>query len=160
MSDRSELKIKKLPVSAIVKLSSGHAYKGEFSLLGESAEHHGHERLKDLLNSPEAVVPFFNPEKQEAMLLNKAHIQLVELQTPDYASDTDAETDFSTHKQLVMLLTGGIKIRGEIYVNMPPGKDRTLDFLNRGQKFLYLYARDCLRIINLDHLIAVEDFEK
>ncbi len=159
MTERVELKLQKLRVQVIVRLSNGHAYKGDFLLAPTSDAHHGHERVKDLLNSPETMVPFFNPEKEAAILLNKQHIQMVEMQGPDLAGDPENEPDFAEHRQLVVTLTAGIKIRGDILVTMPPGQDRTLDFLNRGEQFLYVNSRDGLRIINIDHLIAVEDFE-
>lgn len=160
MGENQELKVPKLSATVLVRLTDGHAYKGVFRLAAEAATHHGHERVKDLLNAPEAMIPFFNPEKSETVLLNKAHILMIELADPDRASDSDSEIDFADRRGLVVSLTGGIKVRGQVLINMPPEKDRTLDFLNRGERFFYLNSRDGLRIANLEHVIQVEEFSR
>ncbi len=160
MGKNQDLIVPKLSATVLVRLTDGHAYKGEFRLASESAAHHGHERVKDVLNAEGPMIPFFNPEKNETTLLNKSHILMVELAAPDLASDSDTGTDFGDRRGLVVSLTGGIKVRGQVIINMPPDKDRTLDFLNRGERFFYLNSRDGLRIANLDHVIQVEEFSR
>ncbi|MCW5827819.1 MAG: hypothetical protein KIT79_00750 [Deltaproteobacteria bacterium] len=157
MSEGGEYQVAKRSVPVMVRLTNGNAHKGDFLLAAQAEQHHGAERVKDLLNGSGEMVPLFSHLHNTPILLNKRHIEMVELTEPDLASDADRDTDFAIHRQALLIMDSGSKLRGDLVVTMPSGHDRTLDFLNRGERFVYLESRDGTKIINLLHVIAVED---
>jgi hypothetical protein len=122
----------------------------------EQAEHHaGRERVRDLLNAREPMIPLWNEVSQTSTLVNKRFIELVELVEPD---SSDAP-DFATPRQVTLLLSSESGLRGSLRIATPPGHERTLDFLNEGDRFFYLETETGVQVVNLDHVVTVTDLE-
>jgi hypothetical protein len=120
-----------------------------------AAEHHGRERVKDVLNAKEPLVPIWSATDRSSLLINKAHIALMILEAHDLAEPD--EPDMTDHHEVLITLASGLELRGTILVSTPPERSRTLDFLNRGERFFYLETSDGSRIISLEHVVSARD---
>jgi hypothetical protein len=146
--------VSKREVHVKLQLSTGQQVSGFIHCNVRSAEHHGRERVKDVLNGPSAMVPIHLADGSY-MLFNKAYIEVVELDHPDLAEE--GETDLTDHRPIELLLADGMALHGTILVSTPPERSRTLDFLNRGERFFYLETEDGSRVIALQHVVSARD---
>ncbi len=157
MAGPQDLKLDKLLSPLTIHLASGQVIKAAVWVSRESDRHHGRERVKDVLNLAEPMLPIIAVDNGSASVLNRRHVLYVSLEGPDYASETDQAADLSIHRTVMVRLSSGRGLKGELFITMPPGKDRTLDFLNRGDAFFYLRTEDGLKLVHLEHVVSVDD---
>jgi hypothetical protein len=146
--------VNKREVHVRLQLSTGQRVEGFIHCNVRSAEHHGRERVKDVLNGPSSLVPVHMADGNY-VLFNKSYIEVVELDHPDLADD--GEEDLTLHRGVDVTLADGVTLSGTILVSTPPERSRTLDFLNRGERFFYLETAVGSRVIALQHLVCVRD---
>ncbi len=154
--EQDSLVVSKREVPVVLQLSTGQRVPGVVHCNLRSGVHHGRERVKDVLNGPNAMLPVHAADGS-CTLFNKAFIEVVELAAPDLAED--GETDLSDHRKVALLLADGVKLRGTILVSTPPERARTLDFLNRGERFFYLETEPGSRVIALQHVVSARDHD-
>jgi hypothetical protein len=140
-----------------VRLTTGRQIAALVQCSEQAERRLGRERVKDLLNGDDALLPLWNELAQASTLVNKRFIELVELVEPDLARD--GEPDLTTHRPVTLLLSSGSGLRGSLLVSTPPSQERTLDFLNRGERFFYLDTETVTQIVNLEHVVTVTDLE-
>lgn len=147
--------VTKREVRVVLQLSTGARVSGVVHCNLHSSAHHGRERVKDVLNNENAMLPVHSDGK--CVLFNKGFIEVVELEEPDVAEV--GETDLSEHREVDLMLADGVALRGTILVSTPPERARTLDFLNRGQGFFYLETAQGSRVIALRHVLSAADHD-
>jgi hypothetical protein len=137
-------------------LSTGQEFSGVIQCNLHAAEHHGRERVKDVLNSAAALVPIWSVSDRSCALINKSYIEMLVLDEMDLAEPGDP--DMTLHRDVALTLARGTELRGTMLVSTPPERSRTLDFLNRGERFFYLQTTEGERLINLEHVVIARDF--
>jgi hypothetical protein len=157
MSDEEAFRVIKRLVPIRVRLTTGRQISALVKCAEQAEHHRGRERVKDLLNAPEPLLPLWNEVSQTSTLVNKRFIELVELVEPDLASED--MPDLSTHRAVTILLSSESGLRGSLYVSSPPGHERTLDFLNGGDRFFYLESETGVQVVNIEHVVTVTDLE-
>jgi hypothetical protein len=148
-------RVVKRPVPVRVRLSTGRQISAHLHLAEHAHGHHGRERVKDVLNSEDDVIPLWSEGPAACTLVNKRFIELVELLEPDLIDPQ--EPDLSSHREVSVLLSSGTGLRGTLLISTPPGQNRTLDFLNRGERFFYLGTEHGMSIVHLEHVVTVSD---
>jgi hypothetical protein len=157
MDDNEQFRVIKRPVPVRVRLASGR----QLAAIIQCAEHTEHggarERVKDVLNGEEALVPLWNETTESNTLVNKRFIELVELEEPD-AMDPQTLA-LCERRHVSILLSSGTGIRGNLLISTRPGQHRTLDFLNRGERFFYLETELGMQVVHLEHVITATDMD-
>lgn len=149
--------VKKREVHAVLVLSNGQRVTARIPCDLHAMQHHGRERVKDVLNADSPMFPVWNEDDGRWTLLNKAFVELVELTQPDLAEEDD--TDLTQHREIELVLARGTALRGTLLVSTPPERARTLDFLNRGERFFYLDTEQGTRIVGLAHVVSARDVD-
>jgi hypothetical protein len=155
MADSDRFRVSKRPVPVRVRLSTGRQITAHLQCAEQAHGHHGRERVKDVLNAEDPVVPLWSEGPAACTLVNKRFIEMVELLEPDVVDPQ--EPDLSNHREVSVLMSSGTGIRGTLYISTPPGQSRTLDFLNRGERFFYLDTEHGMTIVHLEHVVTVSD---
>lgn len=133
--------------------------KGEIFLHGGAGSHVGDETIVDVMNEN---VPFFplrlgEPEAM-TVLVAKAHVRYMFV--PSLASDPRIvlAREAAVRLEVVVEMGDDESHIGILYADVPPGKRRTLDYINvPGNTFLVLVqeGKDCL--INRAHIQLLRD---
>ena len=151
-------RVSKRPVPVRVRLATGRQISAHLQCAEHAHGHHGRERVKDVLNAEEDVIPLWSEGPAACTLVNKRFIELVELIEPDRVDPN--EPDLTSHREVSVLLSSGTGLRGQLLISTPPGQSRTLDFLNRGERFFYLETENGMTIVHLEHVVTVSDVEQ
>jgi hypothetical protein len=142
-----QLKTRSLSVE--VSLGEGRTLSGDIFLHQGSGAHAGDESIADLMNDDDA--PFFplrvTTAGGEMLLVAKHHVHY--MLVPPLGADERiaAQRESSVRLDVTLELDDGRELAGALYAELPPGKKRTLDFLNApGDAFVVLVQkeRDCL----------------
>jgi hypothetical protein len=155
----SEFRIEKSRTDGALRLSGGASVHGSFFVAGSSAKHAGPERVKDVLNEETGFFPFevHGPTgAKRTILYNRDHVIYAELRGSQEAH-LDPGYDVATQRTVSMLLSNGEHLRGFVRVYRPQGRDRLSDFARSAEQFRYLEARDVTYLVNVHHLIALEE---
>jgi len=157
----SEYRIEKQHhVTATITLVTGTELRGSFFLAETATAHSGRERVHDLLNESDRFFPFDiegrDGKQSHVSLLARAHVLFVTLDEPstELPSD-DLSLGMASRKFVSLLLTNGTRMRGELFIAMPEGKDRVSDFANCEGRFQYFANRDQMSIVNFDHVVEI-----
>jgi hypothetical protein len=127
--------------------------------LHEGAGMVGDETLLGLLNDRSPFFPIrLHDAEQSTMLVAKAHVHYVLVASLGSDPRVAAEREAAMRLEIVVQIAEAETLNGILYALMPPGKRRTLDFLNTtGDPFfcLVMDGRDCL--VNRTHVRSVRD---
>ena len=153
-----EFRIRIKPVDVEVSLGGSERLRGQV-FLHEGAGMAGDETLLGLLNdrSPFFPIRLHGPESS-TLLVSKSHVLYVI--APSLGSDPRiaAEREAAMRLEIVVQVGEAEPLSGILYALMPPGKRRTLDFMNAaGEPFfcMVLDGRDCL--VNRAQVRSVRD---
>jgi len=154
-----EYRVPKREVAAEVTLL-GQPRKILKLFLNECAEAHtGAERPSDLLNGPGTFFPAIEPPKRVVLVRRDAVIMVSVAEEDEFGSDaTDAEEPAGERTggpAIQVFLEDGTEIRGSMHYVMPKGKNRLLDFLNSGDRFITLREENVARLINKHRIVRV-----
>ena len=155
----SDLRISKERRAATLTLSDGRQIAGSFFVAGSSVSHAGPERVKDILNSPNAFFPFEISDGvgQHTGIFNREQVIVVELATDE--ANSEAAYDVATRRSVEMLLSNGRRLKGQVRVYCPRGSDRLSDYTRAEEMFRYLETPDALLAINFRHVLELSEVE-
>lgn len=155
----SDLRISKERRAATLTLSDGRQIAGSFFVAGSSVSHAGPERVKDILNSPNAFFPFEISDGvgQHTGIFNREQVIVVELATDE--ANSEAAYDVATRRSVEMLLSNGRRLKGLVRVYCPRGSDRLSDYTRAEEMFRYLETPDALLAINFRHVLELSEVE-
>lgn len=141
-----QLKTRSVPVE--VNLGQGRKLAGDIFLHAGSGAHTGDESIADLMNDD---APFFpmrvTAEAGEMLLVAKHHVHFMFVPPLGADERIATERESAVCLDVTLELDDGQELAGALYAELPPGKKRTLDFLNApGDAFVVLVQkdRDCL----------------
>jgi hypothetical protein len=154
----SEFRVQKSRAEATLALSNGTSLHGYFFTSGNCRDHLGPEGVKDVLNSERGFFPFDidRPNGCQTVLLNRDHILYVQLADRAEAR-RDPGYDVATERNVTMLLSNGMRLRGAVRVFRPQGNDRLSDFARNDEMFRYLEAENATFIVNVRHLLELAE---
>ena len=154
----SEFRVEKSRAQATLTLSNGMSVRGSFFVARNSRTHAGPEGVKDVLNGETGLFPFEVERRDGAdtMLLNRDHIVFLTL-TDGAEARRDPGYAVATERNVTMLLSNGVRLRGSVRVLRPKGRDRLSDFARADEIFRYLEAEHGTYIINVRHILELAE---
>ncbi|MFN7964323.1 MAG: hypothetical protein U0V87_01360 [Acidobacteriota bacterium] len=139
-----QYRIPKVPVSIVLSLDGGVPLAGDVYLLPEAGRHDGRERVVDLLTAPEPFLPLKTNEG--TVLLSKSRIVLVrtgEIHDAGWnVEDLEGVPEVEAELTLAGQPNGHDRLVGTLRLDMPPGQQRLLDYVNATSMFLPLLLED------------------
>jgi hypothetical protein len=148
----SDLRVPLQEVSARLLLQDGNEFDG--SLFNSSIGAGGRPgSLVDRLNDrSEKFVPF--AYAAQSSLVNKSRIVWIELATSDEAQP---ENDGAIQCRVTLTLTNGLLVEGWVRYELPPERQRLLDYLNSAGDFVAVFDDQHTTLVNLAAVVRVEN---
>ncbi len=144
---------------AHVALMEGIVLDGDLHLLTRPAypQPGGSETPLEMLNRPDAFFALTLPEGGVALVPKR---QVLEITCPEDvpAPDPDRVTA-AKQVEIEVIFPGGAQYRGHATVEMPPGRGRTLDFMNGTGDFFALWCDGRTRYINKLHVRLIRPLD-
>lgn len=143
----SEYRIDKARARVILTIAGQRAIAGDLFVQPYTRHRDGPEHPEDVLNAPDAFLPFFVVATAETILVAKD--RLLEVLVYD-TSGVDAFVEAGIRATAVeVLLAGGETRIGTLYLEARNDRPRLLDVLNQiDRRFFLLNAPDGVRFIN------------
>ncbi|MDX2054590.1 MAG: hypothetical protein SFV15_19470 [Polyangiaceae bacterium] len=143
-----------------VLLRNGRCLSGWMFLRPAAGRHLGAETIEDRLNESNSFFPLASELAQaptrEALLIAKACIVYVKAQKPTDDRSRSARAS-SSEVRVSLELTCDESITGMIYVALPQGRSRTLDWLNGQNTFLPVIVEKQIYYVNRDAICTAKD---
>jgi hypothetical protein len=152
----SEFRFEKQRVSATLTLAPGTSVNGSFFVAARTSNHDGAERIGDLLNAQTGFFPF-ELRHGTTVLFNRAHLVAVALDAGVSEAERDPGYDVATHRNVGMLLSTGMRIKGRVAVYAPQGRDRLSDYARSPETFRYVVTQKNTLIINAAHIVELTE---
>ena len=127
---------------------AGHIFLSPFSELGV-----GEQTVLDALAGEERFIPFVSSEG-DFSFLNQCHVVWVATPIADVQPLADPDIPLSTIKVNVYL-EDGKRIRGDVVLAMPEGKERLSDMLNHVGAFMVIRDESREVIVNMNYVVRV-----
>jgi len=155
----TEYRIPKREITAEVTVL-GHPRKVVKLFLSERAgAHAGAERPSDLLNESGAFFPVVESPGKVIFLRRDAVLVVSVAAESEFLGDqlrpADLPADPGNSQEVEVILEDGTEIRGAVSFLMPEGKQRLLDFLNSGERFITVREANVARLINKRRMVRV-----
>ena len=152
----SEFRFEKQRVSATLTLAPGTSVSGSFFVAGQTSTHEGAERIGDLLNTQGGFFPF-ELRDGTTVLYNRSHLVAVALEPGISEAERDPGYDVATHRNVGMLLSTGMRVKGRVAVYAPQGRDRLSDYARAPEAFRYVVTQKNTLIINAAHIVELTE---
>jgi hypothetical protein len=152
----SEFRFEKQRVWATLTLAPGTSVSGSFFVAGQTSNHDGAERIGDLLNAQTGFFPF-ELRDGTTVLYNRSHVVAVALDAGISEAERDPGYDVATHRNVGMLLSTGMRVKGRVAVYAPQGRDRLSDYARSPEIFRYLVTQKNTLIINAAHIVELTE---
>ncbi len=137
-------------------LAPGTSVSGSFFVAGQTSNHEGPERIGDLLNSQPGFFPF-ELRDGTTVLYNRSHLVAVALEPGISEAERDPGYDVATHRNVGMLLSTGMRVKGRVAVYAPAGRDRLSDYARAPEMFRYVVTQKNTLIINAIHIVELTE---
>ena len=138
---------------AEVTLAESVALQGEIHLQPRVGHHDGPETPLEMLNRPE---PFFPVTLSNGQIAFAAKAQVVMVTCDPGVAVSDAERASAAKTiRLDVTMAGGHQFNGWAALELPPTKNRTLDYLNQPGPFFMLRTEAATCYINRTHVRVV-----
>ena len=152
----SEFRFEKQRLSATLTLAPGTSVSGSFFVAAQTSNHDGAERIGDLLNGQAGFFPF-ELRDGTTVLYNRAHLVAVALDPGVSEAERDPGYDVATQRNVGMLLSTGMRVKGRVAVYAPPGRDRLSDYARAPEVFRYVVTLKNTLIINAAHIVELTE---
>jgi len=152
----SEFRFEKQRISAALTLAPGASVSGSFFVAGQTSNHEGAERIGDVLNGQTGFFPF-ELRDGTTVLYNRAHLVAVALEPGVQEAERDPGYDVATHRNVGMLLSTGMRVKGRVAVYAPAGRDRLSDYARAPEMFRYVVTQKNTLIINAIHIVELTE---
>jgi hypothetical protein len=152
----SEFRFEKEHVGATLTLAPGTSVKGSFFVAAHTSIHQARERVGDLLNAQSGFFPF-QLHDGSTVLYNRAHLVAAALDAGVSEADQDAGYEGATQRHVGMLLSTGMRVKGQVAMYSAPGHDRLSDYTREPLAFHYLVTQKNTLIINAAHIVELTE---
>ena len=153
----AELRVPTLSVEVDVVYADETFMSGTIYLPALAHRHEGPMRPDEWINDNMPFFPFFERGSTRAILLNKDRV--VVLSVPMMTEERDVPSEMETTAK-VRIDCGTHQVSGTVRIDMPEGKTRVLDYLNRGDKFIPLFDEERVHLIRkifIDRVVEVRE---
>lgn len=152
----AQLRVPKHPVAVTVWLEGGYSLKGDLHVSSEADLHSGRERVIDLLLGEESFLPLTGAGI--SCLVQKSRIVRVDISGTLDAGLDDIE-EATGLVALVEINLVGLpgdpgRVRGEVRIEMPPGRQRLLDYLNEAGDFFPVLTEQGPVLVSRQHVLS------
>lgn len=144
----------RLPVEILC--ADGRAMLGDIFLAAQSSRQPGPMQPDEWSESQQSFFPFRSLEAQALTLLNRTEV--VALTVPAAANAADAVADVPVVR--IAVEAGGTRFEGEVLVDMPPGQQRVVDWLNAPTAFFTVRAGSAHHLIQKRHVTRVVELAR
>jgi hypothetical protein len=148
----SELRVPTIALVAQVTCADGRVFAGRVFVPAAALQHSGPMRPEEWINEPAAFFPFLPDREDEPVLFNKAAVAAISLSAS--GPDEESATAPATLRDLTVEC-GTLRFEGELRIDMPQGRRRVLDALNRPEPFLALHAGRRQHLVHKRHVTRV-----
>lgn len=133
-ADGHAFQVPRLLRAAEVLCADGRVLHGRVFLPATAESHPGAMRAEEWMNDVASFVPFLPDGEGRPVILNKQQITVV---TVAASADRDEAMDQAgAPMRRVRVECGGLRLEGDVLVDMPANHSRILDLLNRPGAFL------------------------
>ena len=161
MSRTEPLKVRKQAVAVELALSGGSPRVVEVFL----AEHRAHEfrrqHVLDLLEHVQAFLPARDISSGAWEIFNKDAVLWIGVPLSPFGSETGGADEelFEFRRAVRVDLLGGGPLEGELLYTAPEESARLVDYLNETGRFLHLWSKERLYLINKAYVTRVIESE-
>jgi hypothetical protein len=156
--DREGFHVPRLLRRAEVRGVDGRVLRGRVFLPASAESHAGAMRIEEWMNDEAPFFPFLPDGEGTPVILNKD--QLVTLSVAA-SSDRDATlAQVRVPVQRVGVECDGIRLEGEVVIDMPANNSRVLDLLNREGSFLTVRAGQVHHLVRKARITRVRELSK
>ncbi len=148
-------KIPKLPVPVVLHTLPVNEIRGDIFLDFASSEGYTVQHLLDYFNSEPPFFPIRTDAK--SLLVSKNSLIWIEVAKNLKQFQEEASVMLAESKE-VLIHTGQIEeMKATLILDLPEEYGRTLDLLNRKQRFIVIIRKESLVILNLNHVTRIEE---
>jgi len=157
---RSEFRIEKKRVNAVITLAHGDAMPGHFFVATGSVHYSGPELVGDLLNAEPGFFPFelHDSLANRTILYNRREVVMVAL--PENEASLVPGYDVAPERFVSVLLSNGARVAGAVRVYRPKGHDRLSDWARNADIFRYIETGETTLLVNMAHVIEISEVPK
>jgi hypothetical protein len=131
---------------ARVVFADGGAIDGQLHLLARVNYPSGPETPLDMLNRPDAFFALTGAESGP-VLVSKAQAAVVSCRPSSVAADPERLSAVRV-VPIDVVMASGLELRGQSALELPPARNRTLDFVNAPGQFFALWSGDVTHFVN------------
>lgn len=146
-----------LLVRAEVRGTGGRRLTGYVHLQPNAPGHNGPETLEDLLGRPGGFFPLTD-ERHHTVFLAKDQVLAVSI-AADAGLEDPARLSAARNLGLEVELSDGTALAGTVPLELPPARNRAIDFLNQSSGFIGLHAADAIHFVNRRHVRVATPFD-
>jgi hypothetical protein len=132
--EREEFRVPRVLRAAEVLCADGYRIRGRVFLPATAEAHAGPMRAEEWLNDPTQFFPFLPDGEGSPVILNKQ--QTVMLTVMASADRDEGLEGAPAPVSPICVECGGVRIEGEVVLDLPAQQSRVLDLLNRKEPFL------------------------
>jgi hypothetical protein len=141
--------------AAEVLCADGRVLRGRVFLPATAASHPGAMRAEEWMNDPVPFFPFLPDGEGSPVILNKE--QLVVITVSASADHDDTLDEVGAPLRRVSVECGGLRLVGDVLVDMPANHSRLLDLLNRDGAFLNVRDGERHHLVAKSRITRVSD---
>ena len=141
-------------IAAQVTLAGSVGIQGDIHLQPRVGHHDGPETPLEMLNRPEPFFPVTLPGGQIAFAA-KAQVAMVTCNPGVALTDAERASAAKTIR-LEVTMAGGTQVAGWALLELPPTRNRTLDYLNEPGPFFALSTETAICYINRTYVSVVK----
>ena len=148
--DTRELKIRKQPVAVELALAGGEPRRVEVFVAEHRDNEFRRQDVLDLLEHMQAFLPAKDPASGCWEIFNKDALLWIGVPLSPFGSETasPAEELFEFRRPVRVDLIGSHSLSGELLYSAPAESTRLVDYVNEPGRFLRLWTKDFLYLIN------------
>ena len=149
MSQTEPLRIRKQAVAVDLNLAGGRPRRVEIYLAEHRANEFRRQDVLDLLDHAQAFLPVHGAGTNDREIVNKDALLWIGVPLAPFGSETDAPEELFEFRHPVRVeLLGADPLEGELLYSAREESTRIVDHLNETGRFLRLWAKDRLYLIN------------
>jgi hypothetical protein len=148
----TELRVPTIATAAHVTCADGRVFSGRVFVPAAAFRHTGPMRPEEWINEPAAFFPFLPDREDVPVLLNKDEVVAIGIAAAPADEDLAPAQD---GVRSVAIECGAVRFEGDLRIDMPEGRRRVLDTLNRPERFLALRAGNRQQLVHKRHITRV-----
>jgi len=157
-AERQDFRVPRVLRAAEVLCADGGRIRGRMFLPATAQSHAGAMRAEEWMNDVADFFPFLPDGEGSPVILNKR--ELVVLTVAASADRNDALDEVPVPVRRVAIDCGGVRLDGEVVIDMPANHSRVLDLLNRPGAFLTVRDGDHHHLVRKSRITRVRETQE